>query len=82
MKRSYFGTDGVRGRFGGALINPIFLRRLAYAAGTVLHPPGSTNPEAVIGRDTRASGATLEPAVVEGLLAAGWNSCAGTGGAS
>lgn len=73
MKRKYFGTDGVRGRSGGPLINPAFLRRLAYAAGTAMHPGTARLPSVVIGRDTRASGEALEAAVCEGLLAAGWN---------
>lgn len=72
MKRRFFGTDGVRGRVGDAVVNSAFLRRLAYAAGSVLHP-GSRAPTVVLGRDTRASGSELEGAVSAGLLAAGWN---------
>ncbi|HUG12529.1 MAG TPA: phosphoglucosamine mutase [Opitutaceae bacterium] len=73
MKREFFGTDGVRGRVGGPVINPAFFRRLAFAAGKTMHPAGVSAPLAVIGRDTRASGESLEVAVCEGLLAAGWN---------
>jgi len=73
MKREFFGTDGVRGRFGGPVVNPAFFRRLTFAAGKAMAPGGDAVPSAVIGRDTRASGEALEAAVAEGLLAAGWN---------
>jgi len=32
MNRRYFGTDGVRGPVGGALVNPLFFARLSAAA--------------------------------------------------
>ena len=32
MSRKYFGTDGVRGPYGGPVINEEFAARLAYAA--------------------------------------------------
>jgi phosphoglucosamine mutase len=73
MKREFFGTDGVRGRVGGPVINPEFIRRLAFAAGKTMQPDGVAVPVAVVGRDTRASGESLEIAVCDGLLAAGWN---------
>lgn len=73
MKREFFGTDGVRGRFGGPVVNPEFFRRLAFAAGRAMKPEGDAVRSAVIGRDTRSSGEALETAVAEGLLEAGWN---------
>ena len=74
MKRLYFGTDGVRGRFGDAVMNPDFVRRLANAAGRhVAAKLGAGAKRALIGRDTRASGPALESAVAEGLAAAGWD---------
>ncbi len=73
MKRLYFGTDGVRGRFGDAVMNPDFVRKLANAAGRHMAAKlGVAAPRALIGRDTRASGPALEAAVAEGLVAAGW----------
>ena len=33
MNRRFFGTDGVRGPFGGPVINAAFARRLGAAAG-------------------------------------------------
>lgn len=73
MNRRYFGTDGVRGPFGGPLVNPAFAARLAAAAGTWIRrtrPEASAHP-VLIGRDTRASGEALLAAVADGLRAAG-----------
>ncbi len=74
MTRKYFGTDGVRGEVGGAVINPEFALRLGYAAGRVLsqrHNPGRGRPAVLIGKDTRLSGYMLESALEAGLSAAG-----------
>jgi phosphoglucosamine mutase len=67
MKRQFFGTDGVRGPYGGPIVNDEFAERLGYAAGKWLGKSGRV----VIGRDTRFSGAALEQAVARGLAAAG-----------
>jgi len=67
MTRRYFGTDGVRGPFGGPVINPDFASRLAYAAARWLPLCGAV----LVGRDTRQSGVVLETAVMRGLRAAG-----------
>ena len=40
MNRKYFGTDGIRGKVGDALITPEFVLRLGYAAGKVLTRTG------------------------------------------
>ncbi len=69
MKRLYFGTDGVRGPFGGPLLNEAFVARLGEAAGRSL-AKGSVR-RVVVGRDTRASGEVLERALAAGLAAAG-----------
>lgn len=66
MNRKYFGTDGVRGPFGGPLVNPEFAARLAYAAGK-----WAGGGRVLIGRDTRGSGPTLLVALANGFLAAG-----------
>ncbi len=74
MKRLYFGTDGVRGRFGDAVMNPDFVRKLAHAAGRHMAAKlGVAAPRALVGRDTRGSGPVLEAAVAEGLATAGWH---------
>ena len=67
MKRQYFGTDGVRGLYGGLVINEEFAARLGFAAATWLKKKGRV----FIGRDTRFSGETLEAAVAAGLKAGG-----------
>lgn len=67
MKRLYFGTDGVRGAYGGPLINESFAARLGQAAGQWSGGRGRV----LIGRDTRKSGESLILAVAAGLAAAG-----------
>lgn len=67
MNRRYFGTDGVRGPYGGPVINEAFAARLGFAAARWAGTAGRV----AVGRDTRASGPALEAAVVQGLRAAG-----------
>jgi phosphoglucosamine mutase len=67
MNRKYFGTDGVRGPYGGPLINEDFAARLGAAAAAFVGRKGRV----LIGRDTRGSGASLEKAVARGLRAGG-----------
>lgn len=71
MKRQYFGTDGVRGEFGGPVINPAFAWRLGVAAGRWLAQQGARDPLVLIGRDTRFSGPILENALAAGLQSIG-----------
>jgi phosphoglucosamine mutase len=75
MSRRYFGTDGVRGEVGGAVINPQFALKLGYAAGRVLakQSAGKARPSVLIGKDTRISGYMLESALEAGFAAAGVN---------
>jgi phosphoglucosamine mutase len=68
MIRSYFGTDGVRGPYGGPVINEDFAARLGLAAALWAAAPGS---RVLIGRDTRASGPSLVGAIAAGLRAGG-----------
>lgn len=72
MKRQYFGTDGVRGPYGGPVVNEPFAARLGLAAARWARaagaPVGST---VLLGRDTRASGPALLSAVAAGLRAGG-----------
>lgn len=70
MKRDYFGTDGVRGPYGGPLINESFAARLGCAAARWTLAQGRSGP-ALIGRDTRASGPALVEALANGLRAGG-----------
>lgn len=68
MNRRYFGTDGVRGPFGGPVINPQFAARLGLAVARWVGRPGT---RVLIGRDTRLSGPALLEAVAAGLAAGG-----------
>ena len=65
----YFGTDGVRGRFGEDLTIEL-ATSLGHAAATVLGR-GHRHPRVLIGRDTRASGEPLEQALIAGIARAG-----------
>ncbi len=67
MTRKYFGTDGIRGPYGGPVVNEAFAERLGYAAAVRLGKKGRV----LIGRDTRESGQALEAAVARGLQAGG-----------
>lgn len=67
MSRQFFGTDGVRGPYGGPVINEEFAERLGLAAARWVSRKGRV----VLGRDTRFSGPALETAVARGLVAGG-----------
>lgn len=66
LKRQYFGTDGVRGPFGGPVINETFAARIGLAAARFA-PKGRV----LIGRDNRESGVCLQRALAAGLAAGG-----------
>ena len=69
---SYFGTDGIRGKFGVLPITPEFALKLGFAAGKVLKRTSKkSKPIVVLGKDTRLSGYILEAALQAGLNAAG-----------
>lgn len=69
---SYFGTDGIRGKFGVFPITPEFALKLGFAAGKVLKRRTKRNkPIVVMGKDPRLSGYILEAALQSGLNAAG-----------
>jgi len=72
--RRYFGTDGIRGEVGGAVMHAGFALQLGYAVGRVLrdsHPEPPSRLAVIIGKDTRVSGYMLESALEAGLSAAG-----------
>jgi phosphoglucosamine mutase len=76
VNRVYFGTDGVRGVFGGPVINPAFAARLGEAVGRWVQAgrgpgTGGMPPIVLIGRDPRESGPVLAAALAAGLRAAG-----------
>ena len=70
MARTYFGTDGIRGKVGQSPITPDFALRLAHAVGRVLKRT-QERPSVLIGKDTRISGYMLEAAMEAGFNAAG-----------
>ena len=71
---SYFGTDGIRGKFGELPITPDFILKLGYVTGQVLmenNDNPARKPSVVIGKDTRLSGYVIEGALQAGFNAAG-----------
>ena len=73
-KRSYFGTDGIRGYVGGAVIHPEFVLKLGWAVGRVLNETFG-DAKVLIGKDTRISGYLLESVLEAGLSSAGVDAC-------
>lgn len=70
--RQYFGTDGVRGTYGGPVMNEDFAWRLGAAAARFLREQGRVSGRVYLGRDTRASGPSLSRALAEGLASEGF----------
>jgi phosphoglucosamine mutase len=71
--KKYFGTDGIRGKVNQGLINGEKFFKFGLAAATYFTNPKKKKPVAIIAKDTRLSGYTLEPALVSGLTSAGMN---------
>ena len=71
MKKKYFGTDGIRGTVNQGNINGEKFFKFGLAAGTYFKNLKKTKQTAIIAKDTRLSGYTLEPALVSGLASAG-----------
>ncbi len=68
MSLKYFGTDGIRGEFGGSLISTDMFRRLGCAVGKYLEETRNhRDHKIVVARDTRDSGKELEKAFCEGV---------------
>ena len=86
MTRKFFGTDGVRGPYGGPVVNEQFAAWLGHAGAMWLRGPGERRrveggtPQPALdrrnqpgigrvlfGRDTRASGPSLEAAIATAL---------------
>lgn len=64
----YFGTDGIRGRYGDSLMCAEFAYRVGCALGNYLKKTrGERSHYVVIGRDTRSSGTILSDALITGL---------------
>jgi phosphoglucosamine mutase len=71
MKKKYFGTDGIRGTVNTNNINGEKFFKFGLAAGTYFKNLKKKKQVAIIAKDTRLSGYTLEPALVSGLASAG-----------
>ncbi|NDH69786.1 MAG: phosphoglucosamine mutase [Proteobacteria bacterium] len=71
MKMKYFGTDGIRGRVNSKHINGDMFFKFGLAAGKYFTNLKKKKQTAIIAKDTRLSGYTLEPALVSGLTSAG-----------
>ena len=69
--RTWFGTDGIRGR-SNELLTGEFVFHLGQAAGSFFHKK-QKNPMIVIGRDTRLSSSMIEHALAAGLMSVGVN---------
>ena len=63
-----FGTDGIRGPITSTM-NPLFVTKLGWAAGSVLKEEGIT--KVLIGKDTRISGYMFESALQAGFISSG-----------
>ena len=71
MAKKYFGTDGIRGPINGRKINGDMFFRFGLASGIYFKSQKKRKQIAIIAKDTRLSGYTLEPALVAGLASAG-----------
>ena len=71
MKNKYFGTDGIRGTVNRGNITGEKFFKFGLASGTYFKNQKKTKQVAVIAKDTRLSGYTLEPALVSGLVSGG-----------
>ena len=67
----YFGTDGIRGHVNSKNINGDMFFKFGLASGTYFRSQKKRKQTAIIAKDTRLSGYTLEPALVSGLASAG-----------
>jgi phosphoglucosamine mutase len=67
----YFGTDGIRGTVNEGNITGEKFFKFGLAAATYFKNLKKTKQVAIIAKDTRLSGYTLEPALVSGLASGG-----------
>ena len=69
--RKYFGTDGIRGRANTYPMTAEVALRVGLAAGKLFMSSDDRRHLVVIGKDTRLSGYTIEPALVAGFASVG-----------
>jgi phosphoglucosamine mutase len=70
-ERTYFGTDGIRGRANQHPMTAEVALRVGMAAGKLFRSGGDRRHLVVIGKDTRLSGYMIEPALVAGFTSVG-----------
>ncbi len=70
-KRSYFGTDGIRGQANKHPMTAEVALRVGLAAGKLFRRDPERRHLVVIGKDTRLSGYMIEPALVAGFASVG-----------
>jgi len=71
MGNKYFGTDGIRGTVNQGNITGEKFFKFGLAAATYFKNQKKAKQVAIIAKDTRLSGYTLEPALVSGLVSGG-----------
>ena len=71
MKNKYFGTDGIRGTVNQGNITGEKFFKFGLASGNYFKNLKKNKQIAIIAKDTRLSGYTLEPALVSGLVSGG-----------
>ena len=71
MSNKYFGTDGIRGTVNEGNITGERFFKFGLAAATYFKNQKKAKQIAIIAKDTRLSGYTLEPALVSGLTSGG-----------
>ena len=71
MTNKYFGTDGIRGTVNQGNITGEKFFKFGLASATYFKNQKKTKQIAIIAKDTRLSGYTLEPALVSGLASGG-----------
>ena len=73
MQNKYFGTDGIRGTVNQGNITGEKFFKFGLATAIYFKNQKKNKQIAIIAKDTRLSGYTLEPALVSGLTSGGMN---------
>ena len=71
-KKKYFGTDGIRGKANTSAMNAMLAVNIGMAAAKFF-TRGNHTHHVLIGKDTRLSNYTIEPALTAGFLSMGMN---------
>jgi len=71
-KKKYFGTDGIRGKANTSTMNAMLAVNIGMAAAKFF-TRGNHTHHVLIGKDTRLSNYTIEPALTAGFLSIGMN---------